>query len=131
MPCVFGLKGESMDIKLNTNDLKKGEWIYLSGPMTGLPDFNAESFRERSRLLQENIYLNVHVFDPSSLSEWYGKHQSHEFYMLRALRRLLRADVLYAFGDCSKSKGAALEQRVAKECGIRIVYEGPEACLYV
>lgn len=118
-----------MDIKIVTKGIEPHNRIYLCGPMTGLPNYNIRNFYSRAEAFYKKGYKRV--FNPAEMSERFGLTLPHEFYMREGLKLLLMSDVLYAFGDCSGSKGAALEQKVAKECGIRIVYETMEACLYV
>lgn len=90
--------------------------IYLSGPMTGLPDYNYPVFREAAKTLRS--YGQV-VFDPSEAFE--GRTDlPKEVYMRKDLEELLKADVVALLPGWQNSSGALLEVEVAKQCGIPI-----------
>jgi hypothetical protein len=90
--------------------------IYLSGPMTGLPDYNYPAFREAARTLRS--YGQI-VFDPSEAFE--GKTDlPKEVYMRKDIEALLKADVVALLPGWNTSSGAQLEVEVAKQCGIPI-----------
>lgn len=47
-------------------------WIYLAGPMTGLPDFNYPEFNRVSNILRRNrhvVYSPAEFDDPKSFAE--------------------------------------------------------------
>ena len=90
--------------------------IYLSGPMTGLPDYNYPTFREAARTLRS--YGQI-VFNPSEAFE--GRTDlPKEIYMRKDLEELLKADVVALLPGWELSTGAQLEVEVAKQCGIPI-----------
>ena len=90
--------------------------IYLSGPMTGLPDYNYPAFRAAAETLRA---FGQQVFDPSEAFE--GRTDlPKEVYMRKDLEELLRADVVALLPGWQNSSGAQLEVEVAKQCGIPI-----------
>jgi len=90
--------------------------IYLSGPMTGLPDYNYPAFRSAAETLRG---YGQQVFDPSEAFE--GRTDlPKEVYMRKDLEELLRADVVALLPGWQNSSGAQLEVEVAKQCGIPI-----------
>lgn len=90
--------------------------IYLSGPMTGLPEYNYPAFRAAAETLRS--YGQI-VFDPS---EAFGDKTDlpKEVYMRKDLEELLKADVVALLPGWQSSSGAQLEVEVAKQCGIPI-----------
>lgn len=90
--------------------------IYLSGPMTGLPDYNYPAFREAAKTLRS---FGQQVFDPSEAFE--GRTDlPKEIYMRKDIEELLKADVVALLPGWQTSSGAQLEVEVAKQCGIPI-----------
>lgn len=90
--------------------------IYLSGPMTGLPEYNYPAFREAAKMLR---YFGQIVFDPSEAFE--GRTDlPKEIYMRKDIEELLKADVVALLQGWELSTGAQLEVEVAKQCGIPI-----------
>ena len=91
--------------------------IYLSGPMTGLPEYNYPAFREASKKLRD---FGQVVFDPSEAFE--GKTDlPKEVYMRKDIEMLLQADVVALLEGWEESKGAQLEVEVARQCGIPVI----------
>ena len=89
--------------------------IYLSGPMTGMMDFNFPAFYgETLRLMN----LGYEVVNPAEINDagvtW------HEC-MRRDLKAMLDCDTLALLPGWENSQGAHLEMHVAHRCGIRIV----------
>ena len=107
--------------KVNTKNIAPTQTVYLSGPMTGLPDYNRAAFNLRAEAFRAAGYS---VKNPADISVTHGTDKAYEFYFKRALRMMLDADVVYVFGDISKSRGARLEVRVAKTCHIPVFFEG-------
>lgn len=95
--------------------------VYLSGPMTGIADFNRAEFDRRAQELRRLGFL---VRNPADISREFGTDRPYGFYLKRALEDLLSSDVVWCFGDISKSRGARLEVRVAKTCHIPVFFEG-------
>lgn len=90
--------------------------IYLSGPMTGLPEYNYPAFRSAAETLRS---FGQQVFDPSEAFE--GRTDlPKEIYMRKDIEELLKADVVALLPGWQTSSGAQLEVEVAKQCGIPI-----------
>lgn len=90
--------------------------IYLSGPMTGLPDYNYPAFKEAAKILRNFGHV---VFDPSEAFE--GRTDlPKEMYMRKDIEELLKANVVALLPGWELSTGAQLEVEVAKQCGISI-----------
>lgn len=98
--------------------------VYLSGPMTGLPDYNRAAFDAAADALAEWCR---DVFSPAGLRHEAPKRAGRAWYMRRDLQRLVAAehaerlitDVVLLEG-WSASAGARLEAAVAQEIGLRV-----------
>ena len=107
-------------IKINTKNISKDKVVYLSGPMTGLADYNREAFNLRADAFER---LGYQVKNPAKISEWFGTDKPYVFYLKRALMMLLSCDVMYSFGSWQNSRGCVLERYVADVCGLPVVDE--------
>lgn len=104
--------------------LIEGKRVFLSGPMTGLPDFNREGFAEARRAC-EAMGATV-VFNPREA--WGHTDKDRSWYMRRDLHRLTLSDgdepmfdLVVQLDGWEHSNGAWCESRVAEECGIPCV----------
>lgn len=107
-------------MKIDTTKIDKNQTVYLSGPMTGLPDYNRAAFNLRAEAFRAAGYT---VNNPAEISVTHGTSKSYGFYFKRALKMLLDSDVVYIFGDITESKGALMELDVAKMAEMPIVWE--------
>lgn len=91
--------------------------VYLSGPMTGLPDLNYPMFHSKEKLLDECGY---HPVNPAK--NFRGEtHHPRSKYLKLDLQNLLKCDYIYFLPGFEKSAGALLEAWVARECGIPVL----------
>lgn len=107
--------------KINTRNIDKTQTVYLSGPMTDLPDYNRESFNLRAEAFRAAGYT---VKNPAEISVTHGMDKSYGFYFKRALRMMLESDVVYVFGDITQSRGAEMELQAARMSEMPIIWEG-------
>lgn len=107
-------------LKVKTENINKHQTVYLSGPMTGLPDYNRAAFNLRAEAFKA---LGYSVNNPADISVTHGTEKSYGFYFKRALRLMLESDVVYVFGDTSNSAGVQMELKVAEMAGMPIVRE--------
>jgi hypothetical protein len=89
--------------------------VYLSGKMTGLPDFNYPAFNEAAAKLRA---LGLEVCNPAEnpappCGTWTG-------YMRMALRQLVDCDCIVLLPGWSDSKGALIERRLAQALGMAV-----------
>ncbi|MBR2504796.1 MAG: DUF4406 domain-containing protein [Elusimicrobiaceae bacterium] len=106
---------------LQLRNISKDQVIYLSGPMTGLPDYNRPAFDLRAKLIREAGYT---VNNPAEISRKHGLDKPYAFFFREAMRMLLQSDVIYVFGDVTKSEGSQMEIKTAKMAEIPVVWEG-------
>ena len=90
--------------------------IYLSGPMTGLPEFNFPAFHAAARKIRA---LGHQVFNPAeAIVEGQG---TWEEFMRHDLKGLMDCDTLAFLPGWQNSRGAHLEVYVAHQLGIAVV----------
>jgi len=90
--------------------------IYISGPMTGIPEQNYPAFNAEAMRLRGLGYdvVNPADINPDPKTKW------HEC-MRRDLAELLTCDALALMDGWQKSAGAHLEMHVAHRVGMEIV----------
>lgn len=94
--------------------------VYISGPMTGLPEFNYPAFFMAAEIIRS------HGHEPINPAEGMtDMDKPWVWYMRRALRMLLDADEVWMLPRWQRSKGARLERIVALALGMRIQYLSP------
>ncbi len=81
--------------------------IYISGPMTGYPEYNYPAFNAA-----EN-YLQIFGYDKIENPAKNPKQQCWEDYMKVALAQMLTCDTVVILPGWDKSKGAREEIRIA------------------
>ena len=84
--------------------------IYISGPMTGRPDFNYPEFKRIEGLLLAagHDVESPHRNDPPPCGTWEG-------WMRLAITQLMRCDAVAFLNDWHVSKGAAIEISLAQD----------------
>lgn len=107
---IRGWKGARMEPK---------ETIYLSGPMTGIPEFNAPAFAAYALKYREQGF---HVLSPPELDAAGKKDDSYANYLRRDMRLFLdnEVDRVYMLPGWANSRGAKLEKHVAEMLEIPI-----------
>lgn len=104
----------------------KGAYVYLSGSMTGHPEWNKPTFDEYEKRLYK--MGASYVYNPAWNAD-NDNEKPHECYMLRDLCALTRMiaggrpyfDYLVMIPGWEKSEGARVEREVAIACGIEVV----------
>ena len=91
--------------------------IYLSGPMTGLPDFNRPTFYTKAAELRAKGY---EVICPPELPGE-DDHKPWLWFMRRDIKALMDADALAMLPGWRKSKGASLEAQIGLGLGLPIL----------
>lgn len=87
---------------------------YISGPMTGLPEFNYPAFNAKAAELRASgrAVINPAEHDEPGLP-W-------SEYLRKDIRALMDCSVIHLLPGWSRSKGALLELHIARELGFDI-----------
>lgn len=89
--------------------------LYLSGPMTGLPEYNYPAFhREADRLRQ----LGYTVINPAEIEHEHDR--TWESYMRNDIKALMEAEAVAVLEGWYDSKGARIEVLLAKQLGMKV-----------
>lgn len=91
--------------------------IYLSGPMSGLPDSNFPAFHAEAARLRA---LGHHVLNPAE-NVIPGNDQWLD-YMRLAISQLIKCDCVHLLPGWERSRGACIERRLAVDLGMRVEY---------
>ena len=94
--------------------------VYLSGPMTGLPDFNYPAFNREARIQAGHGRIVLNPASTIGLDSWEWAD-----WMRAALKLQMEADVVHMLPGWRKSPGARIEHRLALILGQRV--EGADA----
>ena len=90
--------------------------IYVSGPMTGLPELNFPAFHAAAKMLRDQGHQ---VRNPAEVGEEPGLQW--EDYMRKDLRLLCECDTIYLLPGWEKRKGAHLELHIAHRLGMEVM----------
>jgi len=90
--------------------------VYIAGPMSGLPDFNYPAFNAKAAELRDQGY---EVRNPAE-SDGGSSGKPWEFYMRHALLMLLECDEIHFLPGWSESRGASVENFVARVLKMRV-----------
>lgn len=85
--------------------------IYISGPMTGIPDFNRPAFDRAA----DDMCAAGH--EPV-LPVQYVEGKTYEEYLSDDIKMLLDCDGIYMLDGWKESKGAKIKHMIALACGI-------------
>ena len=98
------------------------ETVYISGAITGLPKAKYEkAFEEAETLLEEKGFIAINplkINRHEDTGNW-----TWEDFMKADIAVLLRCRYIYLLPNWKKSKGAALEYKIAQALGIRRLEE--------
>lgn len=97
--------------------------IYISGPITGNPDYKKDFERIENWLLENMpMTLDVGCVNPAKLD--LGENATWEDYMRRDIKLLMDCDAIFMMKGWRKSRGAKIERKIAKMLKMKIWYEG-------
>lgn len=102
-------------------DLIKGsDIVYISGPMTGIPDANRAEFEKAEKFLTKRF--GCKVLNPAYMPDGLTYRQ----YMAHALQLLTHATVIVLLPGFKDSLGASIELLIAERDGLRCMMLEPE-----
>ncbi|HDZ9166244.1 TPA: DUF4406 domain-containing protein [Klebsiella quasipneumoniae subsp. quasipneumoniae] len=87
--------------------------VYIAGPMTGLPDFNRQTFHAAAAMLHSQGHT---VLNPATLPDGLSKNQ----YMDICIAMLRCADSIFLLKGWEESAGASAEASLAAALGLEI-----------
>lgn len=90
--------------------------IYLSGPMTGLPDFNYPEFNRVAQLLRGQGHF---VYNPAEF-DWQDVFPIRKAFAEFSAFICLEADKIVLLPCWENSLGVSAELALAKNCGLEI-----------
>lgn len=93
-----------------------GEIYYLSGPMTGYPEFNFPAFTAAAASLRE---LGLCVVSPHEIDSEHGK--PWDVYLRNDIRALVDCTHVATLPGWELSRGAQLEVHIAQQLGMPVV----------
>lgn len=95
---------------MNLGPVAKRKKVYISGPMTGLPEFNYPAFHEAEEILKASGW---EVLNPAR--NFNGEtHHERKDYLRLDVADLLDADAIFMLPGWQNSYGARIEYQVAQ-----------------
>jgi hypothetical protein len=93
---------------------------YISGPMTGLPDYNRPAFNKAAEYLRKQGHV---VWNPAE--EFDSEYiLPRKIYMRRDIEALLKCESIVMLKGWENSSGARLELEIARELEMNIFFLG-------
>lgn len=93
--------------------------IYISGPMTGIPEYNRPEFNRHATKLRNEGHS---VFNPAECKIPDGKPETWENYMREDIRMLSECDTIALLPGWEKSRGASIELFIATTIGLSVIH---------
>jgi len=90
--------------------------VYISGPMTGLPELNYPAFNSAEMALRD---IGIHAENPAKNPK--PSPETWENYMRMAIRQLCTCDLVVTLDGWCSSRGAVAEVELAHRLGMRVV----------
>jgi len=92
--------------------------VYVSGPMTGMPEHNFPAFHAASAALRD---LGMEVVNPAEINSEPGA-RPWEQCLRNDIKQLCDCDAIVLSPGWERSKGAHLELHIAHRVGIEVTY---------
>lgn len=90
--------------------------VYVAGPMAGMPELNFPAFNKAAKSLRS---FGVEVVNPAELNV--GIEGNWAACMRNDVRELVTCDTLALLPGWERSRGAQVENRLARDLGMRVV----------
>lgn len=95
--------------------------IFISGPMSGLPNYNFAAFNEAAAMLADEGY---NVYNPADFGIVEGAEWGD--YIRATVAMLMQCESIYMLKDWNKSSGAKLELQLAQTLKMRVIFQESE-----
>jgi hypothetical protein len=89
--------------------------VYISGPMTGLPEHNFPAFNAEAARLRAMGYEVANPAENPLCDSW-------QQYMRQDIAQLVGCDWMLMLPGWQRSKGAGIEHRLALDLGLPVFY---------
>lgn len=97
--------------------------IYISGPISGMPDLNREAFANAATYLRArgNDVVSPHEI----ISHERAEREAWEWadYMREDIKALMTCDAIYMLDGWERSKGARIEHMLARQLGFVLSWD--------
>lgn len=106
--------------------------VYLSGPMSGLPDLNYPTFNSAAHALRKIGYEVINPAEFKTDTTNMTEAQAWRAYMQVDIKALVHCDAIVMLPAWTESRGATLERSIAQGLGMRVmtltdaILEAPE-----
>ena len=91
--------------------------VYISGPITDVPDY-----KEKFGLIEASLKLEGYeTVNPSNVN--LGENATWEEYMRHDIKLLCDCDAIFMMKGWQRSKGARVENYIAKKLGLLVINE--------
>ena len=94
--------------------------VYLSGPMTGLPEYNKHAFMGCAQALRAVGYEVVNPAENTVDTAGLSEQEAWQAYMRIDIKQLLDCDGIVMMPGWPESKGATLERAIAQGLGLSV-----------
>jgi hypothetical protein len=106
------------DERINRKQMK----VYISGKISGL---KIEKAREKFERSAERLRgLGHEPVNPFEITEHIGDAGHWREYMVEDIKAMMECDAVFMQTDWPRSRGARIENFIARETGMKIMYEG-------
>ena len=91
--------------------------VYISGPITDVPDY-----KEKFGLIETSLKLEGYeTVNPSNVN--LGENATWEEYLRHDIKLLCDCDAVFMMKGWQRSKGARIENYIAKKLGLLVINE--------
>jgi hypothetical protein len=97
--------------------------VYISGPMTGYPEFNYPAFTAAAASLRSR---GVDVISPHEVNPPEDVEREWSWYLRRDIAALMEADAIVRLPGSDDSRGSVLECHIGAALGMPIYELDPE-----
>jgi predicted dienelactone hydrolase len=87
--------------------------IYITGPMSGLPEFNYPAFHAADAALKALGHETLNPANNPECDSWEG-------YMRAAIAQVIQAEAIAFLPGSDSSRGALLELKIGEELGLYV-----------